>query len=397
MTFEAKRIRKSLGLLGFIAAVLVVAVLQAAPEAAAQTNNREVGTETPTGGNVPGGHLGSTSDSEIWKALRHGAQGNVSIPDKQAGTMIQSYGEDWRLFRNGPMKEIGIWALVGMVGLLALFFLIRGRIRIDAGPSGRVIERFNELERIAHWLTASTFIVLALTGLNLLYGKYVLLPALRGLDSLLGTSVGPSIFTTITIGGKYAHNFLAFGFMLGVVMMLVLWVRHNIPNRYDLIWILKLGGLFSKGVHPPSRKFNAGQKLIFWSVILGGASISVSGLALMFPFKFAFFEPTFGFTEMIGLNAVLAELGRPVPTTLTAMQEMQLSQIWHAVVGVVLIAIILAHIYIGSLGMEGAFDAMGSGYVDENWAREHHNVWVAEVKGEPLPGAGDRGHTQAAE
>ena len=298
-----------------------------------------------------------------------------SIPDKQAGTMIQSYGEDWRLFRNGPLKDIGIWALVGMVGLLALFFLIRGRIRIDAGPSGRVIERFNEVERIAHWLTASTFVVLALTGLNLLYGQYVLLPIL-----------GPSIFSAITIGGKYAHNFLAFGFMLGVLMMIVLWVRHNIPNRYDLIWILKLGGLFSKGVHPPSRKFNAGQKLIFWSVVLGGISISLSGLALMFPFKLAFFDGTFAFLNMIGFD---------LPTGLTAMQEMQLSQIWHAVVGVVLVAIILAHIYIGSLGMEGAFDAMGSGYVDENWAREHHNVWVAEVKGEPLPG--DHGHTQAAE
>lgn len=375
--FEAKRSGIGSKLLGLMAAFLVAAVLQAAPDAAAQTNDRTVTPEMPTGGNVPGGHLGTTSDSEIWNALRHGAPGSVSIPDKQAGTMIQAQGEAWRIFRNGPLVQIGVWALAGMVGLLALFFLIRGRIRIDSGPSGQVIERFNELERIAHWLTAVSFIVLALTGLNLLYGKLVLLPVL-----------GPSIFAAITTGGKYAHNFLAFSFMAGVVLMFVLWVRHNIPNRYDMIWIAQLGGMFSKGVHPPSRKFNAGQKLIFWAVILGGASISVSGIALMFPFELAMFDVTFAFLNIIGFN---------LPTGLTAMQEMQLSQIWHAVAGVVLIAIILAHIYIGSLGMEGAFDAMGSGFVDENWAREHHNVWVAEVKGEPIPDPDDYGHTQAAE
>jgi len=370
--------------LALAAAALLVAATLAVPQSPAQaqsesqSNQRAVAPEQPTEGNVPGGHLGTRSDSEIWRAVRHGVQGQVSIPDSQAGRMIQSEGDNWRALRNGPMTVAGGWILLGMTGLLALFFLLRGRIRIEAGACGRVIERFNDLDRAAHWLTAVCFVILALTGLNLLYGRHVLLPVL-----------GPTVFSAITIAGKYAHNYLAFGFMAGVLLMFVLWVRHNIPNRYDMVWLVHFGGLFSKGVHPPSRKFNFGQKLIFWTVVLGGLSISLSGLALLFPFTFHFFGATFEALNLVGMS---------LPTELTAMQEMQLSQLWHGAVGLVLIAIILAHIYIGSIGMEGAFDAMGSGYVDENWAREHHNVWVAEVKGEPLPDPDEvhSGHGQPA-
>ena len=148
--------------------------------------------------------------------------------------------------------------------------------------------------------------------------------------------------------------------------------------------------MLAKGSHPPSRKFNFGQKVLFWAVILGGLSLSLSGVALLFPFRFGLFEPTSQFLNMVGVNT---------PTGLTMMQEMQLSQLWHAFTGLIMIGIILAHIYIGSLGMEGAFAAMGRGQVDENWAREHHSVWVAEVKGEPLPDPDAPGpeHTQAAE
>ena len=337
----------------------------------AQTVQGDVPQERPVEGNVPGGSLGSASDTEIWRAVRGGVQGSVSIPDAKAGQLIQSQGESWRAWRNGPLSTYGGWGLLGIVILLALFFAVRGRIKIDAGPSGRTVERFNNIERFAHWLTAVSFIVLALTGLNLLYGRYVLLPILPA-----------EVFTAITLAGKYAHNFIAFAFMLGVVMMLLLWIRHNIPNKYDLAWIAKGGGLFVKGVHPPSKKFNAGQKLIFWLVILGGASLSASGISLLFPFEFKMFEGTYAFLNIFGAG---------LPETLTPMQEMQLSQLWHTIVGLVLIIVVLAHIYIGSIGMEGAFDAMGTGMVDENWAREHHNIWMAELKGEPLPGSGDHG------
>jgi formate dehydrogenase subunit gamma len=216
------------------------------------------------------------------------------------------------------------------------------------------------VERFAHWLTAVCFIVLALTGLNLLYGKHVLLPVL-----------GPTVFAALTLAGKYAHNYLAFGFMVGVVMMVVLWVRHNIPNKVDFQWLAKGGGLFVKGVHPPSKKFNAGQKFIFWTVVLGGLSLSLSGISLLFPFTFAMFEPTYSFLNVFGFG---------LPTDLTPMDEMLHSQLWHTWIALGLIAIVIAHIYIGSLGMEGAFDAVGTGHVDENWAREHHNLWVEEVK-----------------
>ncbi len=368
---------KKVDLRFFLAGLGLLIVLVAAPvftvdsAALAQTNDRFVPSESPSGGNVPGGHLGTDSDTEIWRAVRRGIQGQVSIPNKQAGTMIQSEGENWRAWRNGPLTVAGIWILAGTVGVLALFFLLRGRVRIDSGWSGKTIERFNDLERFAHWLTASCFIVLALTGLNMLYGRQFLLPAL-----------GPEVFALITQAGKYLHNYLAFGFMGGLVLMFVLWVRHNLLDRYDLRWIASGGGILIKGSHPVAGKFNFGQKVVFWVVILGGLSISLSGLVLLFPLKLAMFDPTFR-----ALNA----LGADLPTGLTMMQEMQLSQLWHAIVGLVLVGIIVAHIYIGTLGMEGAFAAMGTGQVDENWAREHHSAWVAEVKGEPVPSPGKSG------
>lgn len=313
-------------------------------------------------GQVPGDTLGSSSDAELWRAIRQGDAGNVSGPNAQAGVLIQSEGDLWRAMRNGPLSTYGVWALVGMVALLALFFLLRGRIKIDAGPSSYRILRFNEVERAVHWLTASTFVVLALTGLNLLYGKY-----------FMPYIVGPDIFAWLTIAGKYAHNYLAFGFMIGIAMMFVLWLVDNIPTHHDLIWLLKGGGMFMKGVHPPSKKFNAGQKILFWLVILSGVSLSLSGLALLFPFQF---PPMFA-----GTFAVVNDwFGTNLPTTLTPIQELQYSQLWHAIVGVIMTAVILGHIYIGTIGMEGAFDAMGEGEVDYNWAREHHGLWVRDLE-----------------
>ena len=308
------------------------------------------------------------SDSDSWRKLRRGGNFDVAIGGPNAGVAIQSEGEDWRSVRNGPLSVYGAWALAGIILLLAVFFALRRRIRIEAGPSENRIERFNGLERFAHWLTAVTFIVLAVSGLNMLYGRYVLKPLL---DPLSG-----DLFSTITLAGKYAHNYLAFGFMAGVILIFVLWVRQNIPNKHDLTWLAKGGGMFKKGVHPPAKKFNAGQKIIFWIVVLGGLSISFSGIALMFPFQLKVFAGTFEFLNIFGAN---------LPTDLTVLHEMQLMQLWHAVLGLVLIVVIIGHVYIGTLGMEGAFDAMGTGMVDENWAREHHDLWVAEVSGEPGP------------
>jgi formate dehydrogenase subunit gamma len=231
--------------------------------------------------------------------------------------------------------------------------------------SGRLIARFNGLERFTHWLTAGSFVVLGLTGLNVLYGRHIILPV-----------IGADAFAFITLWGKWVHNFMAFAFIAGLVLTLVMWVSKNFWDKYDIGWLLAGGGMFKDGVHPPARKFNTGQKILFWSVILAGASVSYTGLGLLFPFEFAPFELTFTILNFVGFD---------LPTELESMQEMQLIQTWHAIVALLMTGLIIAHIYIGTLGMEGAVDAMWSGEVDENWARQHHSAWVAELKGEPEP------------
>lgn len=363
MTASTMRLRRSAfsWLLGFGLLVATALLAYSATLTPAWSQAADAPAATgPTGGEVPGNVLGNSADSDLWRAIRQGETGYVSIPNAAAGQLIQSEGDNWRAIRNGPLTVYGAWTMLGVVIILALFFALRGRIRIESGASGTTIERFTMLERTTHWLTATSFIVLALTGLNLLYGRHVLLPV-----------VGPDIFAAVTMAGKYAHNFLSFAFMVGVVLMFVLWVRHNLPNKRDVKWLAVGGGLFTKGVHPPAGKFNAGQKFVFWAVVLLGISISLSGLALLFPFQFTLFGDTFAVLNLFGLG---------LPETVTAMQEMQLAQLWHGVVALLFIAIIIGHIYIGSVGMEGAFDAMGSGQVDLNWAREHHAIWVEEVR-----------------
>jgi len=328
-----------------------------------------------TGGPLPPGAtvnnlpntLGGNSDSDIWRQVRKGTRGQVTQPDPKIGVMIQSEGESWRLALKGPLTRYGWWTLAGVVAILALFFAARGRITIEAGRSGRLIERFTGFERFVHWLTAGSFVVLAITGLNLMYGRYFF--ALDPASDTGQFSVAHRVFAAISYYGKISHNFIGFAFMVGIVLMVVIWLRDNIPDRHDLVWLAKGGGLFSRHSHPPARKFNAGQKILFWIVILGGASSAVSGIALLFPYQLSLFGPTFEVLNLIGFD---------LPTNLAPLQEMQLSQLWHAVLAIALIAVIIGHIYIGSIGMEAAFDAMGTGQVDENWAREHHSVWVEE-------------------
>lgn len=355
-------LRRLVTMVGFALMVALATLFHQADEAAAQQPAADVPAELALeGGRVPGAAIGPQASSDMWRAIRDGSVGRVQGLNPQAGLMIQSEGDNWRAIRNGPLKNYGVWILLGMIGLLAVFFLLRGRIRIASGWSGIMIERFNGLDRFAHWLTATTFVVLAITGLNVMFGRYLLLPL-----------VGPEAFGTITLAGKYAHNYLALPFALGLLLMLVLWIGHNIPNRHDVIWLLKGGGIFSRNAHVPARKFNAGQKILFWLVILGGFSLVLSGIALMFPFQMDLWASTFGF---------LGNLGLDVPLAVTPMMEMQLSTLWHGVVALVMIAVILGHIYIGTIGMEGAFSAMGSGKVDLNWAREHHGLWVDEEEG----------------
>ena len=318
------------------------------------------------------GTRGGASDPELWRALRFdSANIRASNNGPAATTLIQDGGMRWLLFRQGPLSTFGAWLLGGTILLLALFFLIRGRIRIDGPRTGRKIERFKAFERFSHWLLAGSFILLGITGLISLFGRKYLIP-----------TFGRDTFSTLAVASKWIHNNVSWAFMIALVLVFVLWVVHNLPSRTDINWLLKGGGIFTKS-HPPAKKFNAGQKLIFWSVIILGASISASGLALLFPFELNMFAATFVKLNSLGL---LEAMGlRELPEVLTPHQEMQYAQLWHAIVSFVLMAIILAHIYIGSIGMEGAYDAMGSGMVEEQWAKEHHSLWVEEVKARKAP------------
>ncbi|MGX0975762.1 formate dehydrogenase subunit gamma [Roseovarius sp. MBR-51] len=314
------------------------------------------------------GTLGGSSDADVWRALRYGLDDvKVSTGGPEARVLIQDGGMNWLQFRKGPLATYGAWLLGGTVVLLALFYLIRGRIRIDGEKTGRTVTRFQAVERFGHWLMAGSFIVLAITGLVVLFGRMVVIPLL-----------GHEAFSTIAIGSKWVHNNISWAFMIGLVMVFFMWVLHNIPNRTDLKWLAVGGGIFSKGVHPPAKKFNAGQKMIFWAVIVFGASISASGLSLLFPFELPMFAKTFAFLNQTGLPQAVGY--GDLPVMLAPHEEMQLATLWHSIMAFVLTAIILAHIYIGSVGMEGAYDAMGSGEVEEQWAREHHGLWLKELQ-----------------
>ncbi|MEM1053545.1 MAG: formate dehydrogenase subunit gamma [Pseudomonadota bacterium] len=315
------------------------------------------------------GTLGGASDPEMWRALRFGTANVTASNNSHAATvLIQDGGMKWMEFRNGPLKTYGAYLLLGTIALLILFFIIRGRIPVDYEPTGRTVVRFKSIERFGHWLLAISFIVLGITGLITLFGRKFIIPWL-----------GHDAFAPIAIASKFVHNNVAWAFMLALVMIFVMWVVHNLPSRTDLVWIAKGGGIFTKD-HPPAKKFNAGQKVIFWSCIILGGSISASGLSLLFPFEMAMFAPTFEKLNAVGLPQLLG-FGE-LRTTLAPHEEMQYAAAWHAIVSFVLMAIIIAHIYIGSVGMEGAYDAMGTGEVREEWAVQHHSIWAEEVKAE---------------
>ncbi|MGJ5619827.1 formate dehydrogenase subunit gamma [Sulfitobacter sp. MF3-043] len=312
------------------------------------------------------GTLGGASDPDLWRALRYGS---ADITTQTRGpavtTLMQDGGMWWLKFREGPLLSFGVYLLGGTLVLLVLFYLIRGRIRIHGEKTGRTITRFKAFERFGHWLLASSFLVLGVTGLISLFGRKVLIPAF-----------GHETFAFLAVGSKWVHNNVSWAFMVALVIIFVVWVVHNIPDRTDLHWLAKAGGLFG-GEHPPAKKFNAGQKLIFWAVIVLGGSISLSGLSLLFPFEMNLFGHTFSTLNSWGIPGWFGAADLPYP--LQPQEEMQYAQLWHALVSLILTAIIFAHIYLGSVGMEGAFDAMGKGEVEEQWAREHHSIWADEV------------------
>lgn len=261
-------------------------------------------------------------------------QGRVTIPDQRSRVLMQPAGRDWRYFHGVTLRWIGGIAILGMLAILVVFYLSRGMVKLESGRSGRTIVRFNAAERFVHWMTATCFIILAISGLNITFGRPLLLPL-----------IGAEAFTTWSEAAKYAHNYLSFPFTIGVVLIFLMWIAGNIPNKVDVEWLKRGGGIVGHD-HPPADRFNAGQKAVYWIVVIGGAAVAVTGYVLMFPFY------------------------------VTDIAGMQTAQMVHATVSVLFIAVMLAHIYIGTIGMQGAFEAMGEGTVDINWAKEHHSLWL---------------------
>ena len=294
-----------------------------------------IGVSAPAGAQQVNPTASSVKEEQLLQQLQR-VQGRITIPDAKESVLIQPAGRDWRTFDQITLRWIGAISILGMLLLIVGFFLTRGMIRIERGRSGRTIVRFNAFERFVHWMTATCFIILAISGLNITFGRPLLLPLMS-----------PEAFTAWSQWLKYAHNYLSFPFTFGVILLFLMWIGGNIPSKVDVDWIKRGGGILGHD-HPPAARFNAGQKMIYWIVVIGGSAVAVSGYILMFPF--------YG----------------------TGIAGMQLAQIVHGVVAVLFVAAMLAHIYIGTIGMEGAFEAMGSGEVDVNWAKQHHSDWAEE-------------------
>lgn len=327
----------------FLRSLLILLIL--AVTAAALPGPATATDDESTAGNVPGQSLGNTSDADFWRAIREGQPQTVSIPDREAAVLIQSEGENWRNIRNGPISTIGGWLLVGVIVLICLYFAIRGRIRITGGRSGVRIQRFTQMQRVGHWFVASMFILLGLTGLTLLYGRYGL-PYLIGKDG----------FAVLASASLQAHNLFGPLFMASLVVLFFTFLKGNVFSKEDIWWLAKLGGFF--GGHASSKFYNFGEKNWFWMSMSLGLILSVSGILLDFP-------------------ALLAD-----------RYAQQLAHIGHAISALLFISVGLGHIYLGVFGVEGAVEGMTTGTVDANWAKEHHDLWYEEVMAEEAAKAG---------
>jgi formate dehydrogenase subunit gamma len=317
-----------------IAAIALLILATAGPAAAQQPNSVDPNAD-------------AVKEQQLLQQFKR-VQGLGSIPDTKSYLIEQPQGRAWRYYREVTLPWIGTIAMLGMIVLLAIFFLVRGMIRIRSGRSGINIVRFNAVERFVHWMTATCFVLMALTGLNITFGRVALLPL-----------IGPDAFSSWSLAAKYVHNFLSFPFTIGVILIFFMWLGGNIPNRVDMEWLKQGGGMIGQD-QPPAYRFNAGQKIIYWIVVLAGAAVAVSGYVLMFPF--------YG----------------------TTIAGMQLAQMVHGTVAVLFVAVMIAHAYIGTIGMEGAFEAMGVGTVDLNWAKEHHSLWLEQERARSGPGGLER-------
>ena len=293
------------------------------------------------------------NNADVWRAVRSGDTKNTytSIPGRETDVLVQpqarfpgqsgmtTAGEAWRKFRNGPITFYGGWLVVLVCAVIAAIYFTKGPIKTHDKPSGRLIERFSTAERWAHWTLAITFCILGVTGLIILFGKFVLLPV-----------IGATLFGWLANLSKNLHNFVAPLFMVSLLVFVVMYIKDNLPEKGDAAWLANGWKMF-RGEHLPSGRFNAGEKVWFWvGVVVLCIAVSVSGLVLLFP----------NFDQ--------------VRTT------MQQAAVIHGIAAVLVIALSLGHIYMGTIGVEGAYGNMRDGMTDETWAKEHHEYWYNDVK-----------------
>ena len=296
------------------------------------------------------------NNAPMWREIKQ-QSGFTSLPDPEAGVLIQpqtaypgssltTAGEAWRQTRNLLLIPVGGWLLILAVVGIAAFYLFRGKIRLVHKPTGRKIERFTPFERFMHWVLAFSFIALAVSGIVILFGKFFLLPIL-----------GATLFGWLTYALKTIHNFVGPLFGLSLVIVLLTFVRDNLPSKTDLAWLANGGGLFGGG-EAPSARFNAGEKIWFWAGVL-----------------------------FLGLLAVASGLvlDKLVPNFPYSRGAMQVAEILHASATMLFMAMAFGHIYIGTVGTEGALDGMRTGYVDESWAKQHHALWLDDIQSGKIP------------
>jgi formate dehydrogenase subunit gamma len=300
------------------------------------------------------------NNAPMWRDVGKGVAGYSSLPVREApeaGVLIQPFveypgsrltnaGEAWRQVRNNWIIPYGGSLLFIVALAIAIFYWRKGKIPLHGTPTGRQIERFTPFERAAHWSNAIAFVTLAISGLVMAFGKFILQPV-----------IGDTLFGWLTYALKNAHNFAGPLFAVSLVVVFFTFVKDNLPAKGDLVWLLKGGGILS-GKEVPSHRFNAGEKVVFWGgVFLLGAVVVASGFVL----------------------------DKIVPGMVYERGTMQVAHMVHAVATVLMMAMFLGHIYIGTIGMEGAYDAMRTGYVDETWAKEHHELWHADIQAGKIP------------
>ena len=277
--------------------------------------------------------------ADLWREIRDATRGNAQVEGVDSAVLISDAGERWRQYRMQQLAPYGAMLLGAIVGLLVLYYLIRGKIRIEAGRSGSVVRRYTTSEMVVHWILATTFVILTLSGLILLFGRWILLPLL-----------GPEGFSIIALLSKNLHNYVGLLFAAIMPIAFFLYLKDSLYNlRVDGKWFLRLGGYLG-GEEPSAEKVNAGQKSWYWVAMLGGLVLVISGLFLNFP----------NFEQ--------------------SREWLQGAYVIHTIAAVAVIAFFFVHLYLATVGVEGALESMVNGHVDANWAKQHHVLWYEQVK-----------------